>query len=192
MQSMEFTPGILVEKGDLLFVIDPREYESELNAAEAELGSAEATLKRAQTEFDRAQKLFKQKAGAETDVVKWRGERDIARAAVLRAKARVEQEELALSYTKVIAPISGRVSRNLVDLGNLVGEGEPTLLTTVTRYAPMYAYFNLNERDLLKVMAMNRNKIQEKDLDPAKDPEIEADTQVFLQLFNSKLVDSHL
>jgi multidrug resistance efflux pump len=87
-------------------------------------------LKRAQTEFDRAQKLFKQKAGAETDVVKWRGERDVARAAVLRAKAKVEKAGLDLSYTKVTAPLSGRVSRNLVDLGNLVGESEPTLLTT--------------------------------------------------------------
>ena len=82
LQSMEFTPGTLVEKGDLLFVIDPREYEAELNAAKAELGSAEAQLKRAQIEFDRAEKLFKQKAGAETDVVKWRGERDVAEAAV--------------------------------------------------------------------------------------------------------------
>ena len=186
LQSMEFTPGNLVEKGDLLFVIDPREYEAELNAAEAELGSAEATLKRAQTEFDRAQKLFKQKAGAETDVVKWRGERDVARAAVLRAKAKVEKAGLDLSYTKVTAPLSGRVSRNLVDLGNLVGESEPTLLTTVTRYDPMYVYFNLNERDLLKVMAMNRNEIEKKGLDPAKDREAKAEISLFLGLANEE------
>jgi RND family efflux transporter MFP subunit len=186
LQSMEFTPGNLVEKGDLLFVIDPREYESELNAAEAELGSAEATLKRAQTEFDRAQKLFKQKAGAETDVVKWRGERDVARAAVLRAKAKVEKAGLDLSYTKVTAPLSGRVSRNLVDLGNLVGESEPTLLTTVTRYDPMYVYFNLNERDLLKVMAMNRNEIEKKGLDPTKDTGVKAEISLFLGLANEE------
>jgi RND family efflux transporter MFP subunit len=186
LQSIEFTPGNPVEKGDLLFVIDPREYEAELNAAEAELGSAEATLKRAQTEFDRAQKLFKQKAGAETDVVKWRGERDVARAAVMRAKAKVEKADLDLSYTKVTAPITGRVSRNFVDSGNLVGEGEPTLLTTITRYDPMYAYFNLNERDLLKVMAMNRKKLQEKGLDSAEDPEIKADIQVFLAIANEE------
>ena len=70
-----------------------------------------------------------------------------------KSKAKVEKAALDLSYTKVTAPITGRVSRNLVDLGNLVGESEPTLLTTVTRYDPMYAYFNLNERDLLKAMA---------------------------------------
>ena len=129
---------------------------------------------------------FKQKAGAETDVVKWRGERDVARAAVLRAKAKVEKAGLDLSYTKVTAPLSGRVSRNLVDLGNLVGESEPTLLTTVTRYDPMYVYFNLNERDLLKVMAMNRKKVQEKGLDPAENSEIEADIQVFLAIANEE------
>jgi len=186
LQSMEFTPGTKVEKGDLLFVIDPREYEAELNAANAELSSAEAQLKRAKIEFERAERLFKQKAGAETDVVKWRGQRDVARAAVLRAKAKVEKAGLDLSYTNVTAPITGRVSRNFVDLGNLVGESEPTLLTTVTRYDPMYAYFNLNERDLLKVMAMNRKKVQEKGLDPAEDPEIEADIPVFLEVANEE------
>ncbi len=186
LQSMEFTPGTTVEKGDLLFVIDPREYEAELNAANAELSSAEAQFKRAKIEFARAEKLFKQKAGAETDVVKWRGQRDVAGAAVLRAKAKVEKAGLDLSYTQVTSPLTGRVSRNFVDLGNLVGESEPTLLTTVTRYDPVYAYFNLNERDLLKVMAMNRKKHQGKGLDPAKDPEIEADIQVFLAIANEE------
>jgi RND family efflux transporter MFP subunit len=186
LQSMNFAPGTKVEKGDQLFDIDPRAYQAELNAANAELSSAEAQLKRAEIEFKRAEKLFKQKAGAETDVVKWRGQRDVARADVLRAKAKVEKAALDLSYTKVTAPISGRVGRNLVDLGNLVGEREPTLLTTVTRYDPMYAYFNLNERDLLKVMAINRNKVQEKGIDLAEDPVSEADIPVFLELANEE------
>ena len=186
LKSMEFSSGTQVEKGDLLFVIDPREYEAELNAANAALSSAEAQLKRAKIEFARAEKLFKQKAGAETDVVKWRGQRDVARADVLRAKAKIEKADLDLSYTQVTAPITGRVGRNLVDLGNLVGEREPTLLTTVTRYDPMYAYFNLNERDLLKVMAMNRKKLREKGHDSAEDPEIQADNQVFLAIASEK------
>lgn len=186
LQRMEFTPGTKVEKGDLLFVIDPREYQAELNAARADLGSAEAKFKRAQAEFTRADKLFKQKAGAEKNVVKWRGERDIAKATVARAKAKVDQAGLDLSYTKVTAPITGRVSRNFVDMGNLVGEGEPTLLTRVTRNDPMYAYFNLNERDLLMAMAMLRKTVEEKGLDREKDSVSKADLPVFLGLANEE------
>ncbi len=131
LQSMHYTSGTNVAKGDLLFVIDPREYRAELDAAKAELGSAYAQVKRAQTEYNRAKRLFDQKAGAEKDVVKWRGERDIAQAAVARVKAKVNRPELDLSYTKVTAPLSGRISRNMVDIGNLVGENEPTLLATI-------------------------------------------------------------
>lgn len=184
LQSMHFTPGTQVEKGDLLFVIDPREYEAALNAANAELNAAEAQLKRAKIEFERAQRLFKQKAGAETDVVKWRGQRDIASAEVLRAMAKVEKAKLDLSYTKVTAPISGRVSRNLVDIGNLVGESEPTLLTTVTVFDPMHVYFHLNENDLLRVMSKYRQRIKETGFDPEKESAEHADFKLFLGLAN--------
>jgi RND family efflux transporter MFP subunit len=186
LQKMHFTSGTKVEEGNLLFEIDPREYQAELNAANAELNSAEAQLKRARIEFKRAEKLFKQKAGAETDVVKWRGQRDVARADVLRAKAKVEQAQLNLNYTKVTTPITGRVSRNLVDLGNLVGEGEPTLLTTVTRYDPMYAYFNLNERDLLRVMALYRQRVNEKGYNPEEESGARAEIPLFLGLSNEE------
>ena len=182
LQSMHFTPGTMVQEEDLLFVIDPREYKAGFNAAKAEVESAKAQLQRAEIELDRAERLFEQKAGAEAEVVKWRGERDVAAAAVARAKARLERARLDLSYTTVKAPITGRVSRNYVDLGNLVGEGEPTLLTTVTRYDPMYVYFNLNERDLLKVLAMYREETKENNVDPATESERKAEIPLFLGL----------
>ena len=137
LQSMHFTPGSPVDMGDQLFVIDPKEYQAEVNAAQAELNAAEAMQHRAKIEYDRAKRVFDKGAGRETDVVKWRGERDVAVAAIERGKANLERANLNLGYTQIKAPISGRVSRNYVDVGNLVGEGEPTLLTTVTRYAPM-------------------------------------------------------
>ena len=186
LESMHFIPGTDVKEGDLLFVIDPREYEAGLDAAKAEVQSADAQLQRAEIELARAKKLFEQKAGAEADVVKWRGQRDVAEAAVVRAEAKLKRARLDLSYTKVKAPISGRVSRNYVDLGNLVGEGEPTLLATVTRFDPMYVYFNLNERDLLKVMAMYREEIEEKNLDPATKSGGEAEIPIFLGLANEE------
>lgn len=159
LQSMHFTPGQDVEQGDLLFVIDPREFEANLSAAKAELAAAQAEFERAEIELARSQRLFKQKAGSESEVVKWQGEKEVARAAILSAEANIQDAKLNLEYTRVVAPIDGRVSRNLVDPGNLVGQGEATLLATVTDYHPMYAYYNLNERDLLMTMDLLRARV---------------------------------
>jgi RND family efflux transporter MFP subunit len=186
LKSMHFAPGSRVDMGDLLFMIDPREYQAEFNAAEAELNAAKAMEHRAKIEYDRAKRVFDKGAGRETDVVKWRGELDVALASIERAKAKVERAKLNLSYTRVTALISGRVSRNYVDVGNLVGEGEPTLLTTVTRYDPMYVYFNLNENDLLRVQAMQRKRTKEKDSKPDEDSDSEAEILVYLGLANEE------
>jgi RND family efflux transporter MFP subunit len=186
LKSMHFTSGTAVDKGELLFIIDPREYQAELNAANAELNAAKAMQHRAKIEYDRAKRVFDKGAGRETDVVRWQGERDVALAAIERAKANVERANLNLGYTKVTAPIRGRVSRNFVDVGNLVGEGEATLLTAVTRYDPMYVYFNLNEIDLLQVQSMYRKRVQEKGVDPNKDPDIRAEIPLFLGLANEE------
>ena len=133
---MHFEPGTIVDKDQLLFVIDPSEYEADLQAAKAELASAFAQLKRSETEYQRSQKLFSKNAGTESDVVKWRGEMEVAKAAIQRAQAKVVRAELTLSYTQVKAPIRGRVGRDLVNVGNLVGEGEATVLTDLTQFDP--------------------------------------------------------
>jgi RND family efflux transporter MFP subunit len=186
LKSMHYTPGTWVKKGALLFVIDPSEYEANLHAARAELRAAEAEFKRAEIEFARAQRVFDQGAGAETDVVKWRGELEVSKAAILRAEAKVERAGLDLSYTQVKSPIDGRTSRNFVDRGNLVGESEPTLLTTVTRYDPMFAYFSLNERDFLRVMEMFREEVKEKNIDITSQSAREASIPLYLGLANEE------
>jgi len=162
LESMHFTPGTYVEQGELLFVIDPRQYKAELQAAQAELASAQADVKLAQTELARAKELYRQNAGPESDVVKWQGQLGTTQADILIAEAKIESAELLVEYSQVAAPISGRVGREQVDLGNLVGNGEATLLTDVTRFNPMYVYFNLNERNLLLLLKIYREKIQER------------------------------
>ena len=162
LESMHFTPGTYVEQGELLFVIDPRQYKAELQAAEAELASAQADVKLAQTELARAKELYKQNAGPESDVVRWQGQLGTTRADILIAEAKIESAELLVEYSQVAAPISGRVGREQIDLGNLVGNGEATLLTDVTRFNPMYVYFSLNERNLLRLLKVYREKIQER------------------------------
>ena len=79
LESMHFSPGTDVEAGDLLFVIDPREYEAQREAARAELAAAQAEVRRAEIEYRRAKNLYKKKAGSEADVVRWQGALDVAR-----------------------------------------------------------------------------------------------------------------
>lgn len=186
LQSMHFVPGTDVRKGDLLFVIEPAEYEADLQAAEAELAAARAQYDRANTEYLRAEKLYKQKAGAEAEVVKWRVEREVASAEILRAQARVDRAQLNLGYTQVKAPIDGRVGRDMVEIGNLVGEGEATVLTDVTDFDPMYVYFNLNERDLLRVLEMYRAEMNEQGVAEKKVSDKELEIPLFLGLANEE------
>jgi RND family efflux transporter MFP subunit len=158
LTHMHFNPGSIVKQGDLLFVIDPEAYQAELAAAKAELSSAKAEFNRTQIELNRASELIRKNHISKTEFLKRQTERDVAQAAIGLKSALVRSAQIQLGYTKVTAPISGRVGRNLVDIGNLVGEGEATLLTTLTQYQPIYAYFHLNERDLLRLMKLRRDK----------------------------------
>lgn len=157
LESVNFKEGQFIEKGQLLFTIDPKPYQAALNQALGDLGRNKAKLERAEIEYKRTSKLLKQSAASEAMVVKWKEEIGIAKADIVAAQAAVDKAKLDLGYTKVYSPISGRISRKLVDVGNLVGAGEYTLLTTVRKWEPIYVYFSINERDLLRVMKMARD-----------------------------------
>lgn len=151
LESMHFEPGTPVSQGDLLFIIDPEEYDAQVKAAEAELEKAKARRTETARTLERAQTLFERGNVSEAKLDEARADTLSARAEVLVRQANLTRAQINLGYTEVTAPINGRVGRNLVDVGNLVGEGEATILTDITTYDPIYVYFEVNERDLLEV-----------------------------------------
>jgi RND family efflux transporter MFP subunit len=151
LESVKFKPSAVVKKGDLLFVVDAAPFKAELNQAEAALKIRQAEAKLAEATLKRKENAYKDRAVSEVDVLEARANRDISLAAVEAARAKIESARLQLSYTRIHAPISGKIGRNLVDPGNLVGAGgDKTLLATIVNDDPIYAYFNVSERDLLR------------------------------------------
>ena len=158
LQSTHFEETADVKKGDLLFVIDPRPFKVQVYKAQADLRRNQAKLELSKENYQRTKTLYEQKAAPRADFIKDKAARDTAQANVEAARALLEEAKLKLSYTHIRAPINGRVGRGLVKVGNLVGAGENTHLTTVMQYDPIHAYFSLNERDLLPFIERERKK----------------------------------
>ena len=152
LDSIHFKEGQLVEKGQLLFVIDPRPFEAQLNAAKAALEGAQTKFKFADREFERGKRLVKQSAISQVKFDQRWSERETARTEVLAARAEVRIAELELEFTQVRAPIAGRVSDARVDRGNLVagGSSQATLLTTLVSIDPILFTFTASEAEFLK------------------------------------------
>jgi multidrug efflux system membrane fusion protein len=160
LTSIHFTDGDYVKKGDLLFLIEQAVYQAKVQQAEGQLAAVQAQLLRANQEYDRQVSLVKQNATPKADVEKWRAERDAAQAKMTETKANLELARINLGYTRVTAPFDGRMDRHLVTPGNLVGAAGPTPLADITRMDPIYAYFTLNERDLIRLMEKRRETAQ--------------------------------
>lgn len=145
--------GDKVKKGDLLFVIDPRPYQAELNRAEAELERARSRLELAHNDLARAEKLRKSKAISEEEYDgRSKGQRESA-GALKSAEAAAQVARLNLGFTEIRAPISGRIGRELITPGNLVN-ADQTLLTTIVSIDPVYVYIDADERAVLKYRRM--------------------------------------
>src|SRR6266581_9428250 len=132
LQSIHFKNGATVKQGDLLFVIDPRPYQAELERAKADFALANAKLERTGKDLARAQMLVRSRAVSEEEVDTRISDQRQAQESVQAARAMVNAAQLNIEFTQVRAPISGRISRNLVSVGNLVNGGttQSTLLTT--------------------------------------------------------------
>jgi RND family efflux transporter MFP subunit len=161
LDNVNFKEGALVKKGDVLLEIDPRAYQAQYDANKAQVAQNEASLQLARANNRRYKTLFKENPGAVSslELDKYQAEEAQAVANLDLAKANVDSAKLNLDWTKVIAPISGRVSRYKVTVGNLVQSGQNgggTLLTTIVSVDPMYAYFDVDERTVLRVRQLIR------------------------------------
>lgn len=150
-----FTEGRDVEAGTLLFQIDPETYEAEVERAQAALSQQEAHVSRLLGDFRRARMLLPGRAVSVEEVEKISGDRLEAESTVQAAKAALRSAKLNLEFTRITAPISGRISRRQCDPGNLV-KADDTILTTLVSLDPIHAYFDIDERTVLKMRAQGK------------------------------------
>ncbi|HEX2554323.1 MAG TPA: efflux RND transporter periplasmic adaptor subunit [Microvirga sp.] len=148
LDRVAFTEGTLVNKGDLLFVIDRRPYQAALDQAEAAVQAAQARVAFAQGDFERAQSLSRTGNISEQVLEQRRQTLEGGRADLMAAQAAARTARLNLGFAEIRAPIAGRIGRKLVSEGNLVG-ADMTLLTTLVSVDTIYFSFDVDERSFL-------------------------------------------
>jgi multidrug efflux system membrane fusion protein len=177
IDNITFRAGDLVHKGDLLFVIDPRPYQAALDQASAQVRQAEANQQLQEANFARQDKLRQTGVIAKEDFDTALSKKNQAAAEVLADQAAVELAKLNLSFTQITSPIVGRIGREQVTVGNLV-QADTTLLTNIVSVDPIYAYFNVDERSILKY----QQQVRAGRLADARHAEV----PVYLQVENEK------
>jgi membrane fusion protein, multidrug efflux system len=148
-----FNAGALVKHGDLLFEIDPREYQTAVTRAEGEIARLRSVLARAGAEVTRTQRLRPSGAVSDREVDAATGSKGATEGELVTAQAQLEKARLDLQFTRVTAPIAGRASRAEVTAGNLVvvgADGGP-VLTTIVSTDPVWVYFDIDEPSLLRL-----------------------------------------
>jgi membrane fusion protein, multidrug efflux system len=156
LQSQDYKDGAYVKAGTLLFTIDPRQYQSQVLQSQGDLTQAQAMLTRDNITVQRYRPLAAKQAISQQDLDNAIATQESAVGQVQTAKAALEQAKLNLSYTKIYSPVDGIVGATQVNVGNLVGQGTPTLLTTVSQVEPSKVIFNASETEYLRYAARAR------------------------------------
>jgi membrane fusion protein, multidrug efflux system len=152
VSNVTFTEGAVVRRGQMLFQIDLRPFEAEVDRLRAELTRARATVRRAASELSRAERLRAENAISHEEHERRAAFQEESAAQLAAVEAALRAAELNLEFTRITSPINGRAGRAIVTEGNLVssGPGEATLLTTVVSLDPIYAYFDADEQIFLR------------------------------------------
>src|SRR5262252_6340098 len=152
LDTMNFREGSFVRRGSLLYTIDPKPFEAALAAAKADQATAEARLEKANNDVTRYTPLVAKQAVSQQELDNARAAQNAGRSEVEAAKAAVEKATLDLSYTRITSPIDGLIGTTKVNAGNLVGRGESTLLTTVSKIDPIIFKVGVTEADYLRLI----------------------------------------
>jgi RND family efflux transporter MFP subunit len=152
LTKVNFVDGQNVKKGDLLYEIDPRPYQAELDRAKGELARLRALADKAKADLARSERLRPSGAVSQDEYEQHVANLAVHRASIQSAEAAIRDAQLNLEFTTIASPIDGRVSRTRITEGNLVqpGPGDATVLTTVVTTNPVYVYFNMDEHVLLQ------------------------------------------
>jgi multidrug efflux system membrane fusion protein len=154
IQSVHFREGALVKQGDLLFAIDPAPYQAAVSQAQGQVASAEAKVSLAQTELDRGHRLSDNRTISQSDLDQRQSTLAEAQASLRSAQAALQSAQLDLDYTQVQAPVSGRIGKIEVTVGNIVAAGSASPeLTTLVSVDPIYASFNASEEMVTKALS---------------------------------------
>ncbi len=155
LEKVHFKDGSEVREGDVLFEIDPRPYQAALKKAEADLAIGQATLARSEADLLRMKALPPTTVSRE-EVDRAQAERDTARASIDARKAAIEMARINLSFTRILAPMDGRISQRLVDVGTLVRADETILATVIAK--EVRVAFDVDERTVLKLRRIKPDK----------------------------------
>ena len=158
LDKVMFKEGAEVKKGDILFQLDDRVQRGELAKVEAEVARADARLQLAESKYQRAKALANAKAIDKEELENLAAAAQEAKAATLAARAGIELARLNVEYTRIIAPISGRIGRSAVDAGNVVRGDVDGPLATLVVLDPIHVSFHIDERSLLRLRKLIRDQ----------------------------------
>jgi RND family efflux transporter MFP subunit len=156
LKTVNFKDGAYVKEGDLLFEIEPDVFKAQVDAANANVQAAQARLTKAKADLSIKEEMAKGNAASKLDVIQAEAAVGTATADVSEASAKLQQANIDLGYTKIAAPLTGRIDKSRLTAGNLVGSDGNTLLASIVQSDPIYVYFEVDEATVQRFQARLR------------------------------------